>query len=482
MKWLGAVQIALPAKSLIILPILTHKLGTGDYGVWSQVAVITAVAAPLMNWGTSFGFVRRKAGAPIEERARLFRAWVYALVTAFVVVLAMALAAADPLTRHVLGSPEQGTALVAFAVLLAFSGMLLNAEVAWLKLNGESHIHAMVLLADAVLAILAVVAFVLIQGSVVHLAGLTFLADVVLVSGLFVRHLRRHGWGEADFKAFWSAFRYGLPLMPLSFANAGINWVDRIVLLRYLSISDVGIYSLAHAIAQMAVQAFTQPVRAYYPTRATAAYNLGNLEAVRTLYGLSAGTTFAVQVPAAIGLFFVAPTFIAIIAPPSFTPSPAVLPLVFIGYAIDRQATYSLLVFEWQMRQHWVTITQLGTLALNLLLNLLLIPRFGLIGAGIANVVAFAIRYLFVQAMVSSTTPLRANPTFIVKVVAASAIMGFGLWLLPDAPPSTGLWRTAGHLAVQVTVGVVVYLTALMALGGIASSGVKAAFSRVVNL
>jgi O-antigen/teichoic acid export membrane protein len=464
-KWLGIVQVVLRAKSLVIIPFLTRDLGAVHYGVWSQVAIITAFVSPFISWGTAFGFVRRMAGTSIEERARVFRAWIYMLLVAFAVVLLAVLAVSAPLSRHLLGSPEEGRALVALAVAFALSGAVLNAEIVWLKVNGESRIHALFLIAQAGLSLAAIVTYLLVGGSVLFLVAMTLAADVIIVAGLFARYLARYGWGRPDVTGFWAAFHYGLPLMPTAFADIGINWVDRVVLLRYLSIADVGVYNLVHGITLMIVQSLTQPVRAYYPPRATAFFNTGKMDELRTLHGLSAGTLFAIQVPAAIGLFFVAPAFIAIMAPPEFAAGAQVLPLLFLGYAIDRQNIYNQQIFEWQFRQHWITISLYGCFALNLLFNVILVPRLGLLGAGIANVTAFAARYLFILAMVRQASPLRPNHAFIAKILLAGAIMGASLWLLSHGLPHFESWHALVKLILMLAAGGGTYLAVLVALG-----------------
>ena len=474
-KWLGLAQLALRAKGLVVLPFLTRELGVVDYGVWSQVAIVTAFAAPLINWGTAFGFVRRKAGTPIAERERFFSAWIYAVFAAFAAVFAVTMAVSEPIAGYLMDSPSQGPVLIALALTFALTGGIFNAEINWLRVNGESRVHALTLFAQAGLSLTAIVTYLVVGGSVVFLVALTVAADALLVLGLFVRYLLQHGWARPDFPSFWAAFRYGLPLAPLAFAMIGINWADRLVLLRYLTIADVGIYNLVHGITLMAVQSVSHPVRTYYPARATAYYNAGKMEELQALYGLSAGTLFAVQVPAAIGIFFVAPVFLAIMAPPEFAAGAQVLPLLFLGYAIDWQGIYNQQIFEWQYRQHWVTISLCGCFALSLLLNILLVPRFGILGAGIANVTAFSARYLFVFLMVRGHSPHRSSGIFVLKILVAGAIMGATLWLLPQVMPGFQSWNVVVQFLLLVVTGAATYFAALFALGVIAISGVRTA-------
>ena len=464
-KWLGLVQVALRAKGLVVLPFLTRELGVLDYGVWSQLAIVTAFVGPFISWGTTFGFLRRKSGKSLEERRRFFSAWIYALFAAFALVFAIVMAVAAPLAGYLLRSPDQGTALIAFAVLYAFTGALLNAEINWLRVNGESRAHALSLLAQAVLSLAAVVTYLIVGGSVLFLAALTVAADALLVAGLYARHVGLLGWARADYAAFWQAFRYGLPLMPMAFADIGINWIDRLVLLKYVSIAEIGIYNLVHGMSLMIIQTVTQPFWAYYPPRATAYFNAGKTKELRTLYGLSAGTLFAIQVPSAIGIFFVAPPFLAIMAPPEFAAGAAVLPLLFLGFAISRQGLYIQQVLEWHYRQHWVTISLYGCFALNVLFNFLLVPKLGLVGAGISNIAAFTARYIFIVALIWDKSPVHANVGFVVRILAGGAFMAVIMWLLPAAFDQFHSWGPVIQFLISVAVGSAAYVTALGAFG-----------------
>jgi len=93
---------------------------------------------------------------------------------------------------------------------------------------------------------------------------------------------------------------------------------------------------------------------------------------------------------------------------------------------------------------------------LNVGLNILIIPRYGLVGAGFVAALAEAVT-LLLGLLVLRKIGVRYSPRFIWRPVAASCLMGASLIAL----------GTHRELAVYLSAGCVVYLFALVILRGI---------------
>lgn len=472
-KWLGMAQIVLRMKGLIILPFITRELGTLNFGIWSQITIITSLIIPFLLWGTVQGFIRKYTDKPLDERLMVFRAWIYALISIFILVFVAVVVCEPLIVKFFLLEGEDSFSLIVLAALFSLPNVLVQAQIGWLIVAGEQRTHALALTAQSMLTLGAVVIFLLWGGSVLRLVSLMFFAELLFALILFSRFLLRYGLGPADFSGFRTIFRYGVPLMPMGFANLGLNMADRLVLARFVSISDIGIYNLAHSIAAMLVQTIAQPLRAYYPSRATALFNQGKNEDLQKLYELSAGTLFTFSLAVAVGLFVVGPVLMEVIAPPEFADGAVALPLIFLGYAVERQTTYNQQILQWEYRQHWITTTLFGSLILSLSLNLFLVPKLGILGSAIANLVSFTARYIFILILVASSSPIRPSIRFIFKVVAACGIMGVFTWALPQFFPVITLWPALPRLLILSSSGVVFFLIAAIMLRLVSFSDIR---------
>lgn len=431
-KWLALAQIFLRAKGLIVIPLITHSLGATNYGVWTQIIAVAALAMPFIIWGMNRGFIRYASGEDIDKQLSLYNAWLswvffWVLVVAIPIVLFR-----DEISSFVLQDGTDGSELILFTIGWCLANGLFQTFTVWLQASGQSAFFSIALVLQSLFSLLAIILYLLLDGSLMLLVSLTVGVELLFIFSLLVHHFFKYGWHRPDYSQLKVVFLFSYPLMPITFANLGINWGDRVVLLQYLTISDIGIYNLIHGLAMMIVQTITQPIRSYYPARSTKLYLNKKFEDLQVLYNLSAGTLFAFYIPSILGLFFISPYFLSIMAPAEFSIGAYLLPILFAGYALDRLCTYNQQYLEWTFKPVWITVSLFGCFALNFILNLILVPRYGLIGAGLASVIAFAARYLFIWILVRGSFPLKNNPLYVVKICISGLLMMVGLWAMED--------------------------------------------------
>jgi O-antigen/teichoic acid export membrane protein len=110
--------------------------------------------------------------------------------------------------------------------------------------------------------------------------------------------------------------------------------------------------------------------------------------------------------------------------------------------------------------EHWVFRVTLASAVLNLLLNVALIPHFGLVGAASATVLTEAVRMALAAWVARRKGFHLPGPRRFVKAGVASLAMAGCLLLSPNAP----VW-------IGVPMGGIVYLAVLTGLGGIRLGG-----------
>ncbi|WP_299378842.1 oligosaccharide flippase family protein [uncultured Kiloniella sp.] len=465
-KWLTLAQLFMRAKGLIIIPLMTHALGSVDYGVWTQLSAVAALFMPFVIWGMNRGFIRYASGRDTSEQLSLYHAWLIFIIAAVSFIALPIAVFRQEISDFVLNGADGDGNLVLFAILFCLANALFQTYTVWLQASGQSGLFSIVLVVQSIFSLFAIIGYLIVQGSLFLLVSLTVGAEIFLVFSLLSYQLYRHGWHRPDFSQLKLIFLFSYPLMPITFANLGINWGDRVVLLQYMTISDIGVYNLSHALGMMLVQTVTQPFRSYYPARATKLYKDGAMEELQKLYNLSAGSLMIFYVPAVIGLFFVASDFIAIMAPEEFSQGSVLLPLLFAGYAIDRMCSYNQQQLEWSYRPVWITVSLFGCFGVNFTLNTLLVPHYGLLGAGVSSVLAFALRYLFIWALVRRKMPVRNSLGFILRILFCGFGMGLSLFLVEHFFVPMGIVQSnLLMLILYVSCGASIYLLTLLLFG-----------------
>jgi O-antigen/teichoic acid export membrane protein len=179
--------------------------------------------------------------------------------------------------------------------------------------------------------------------------------------------------------------RFGLPLMPSGLFLWGMSFSDRFFLVKLSGEAEVGLYSIGVRLSS-AILLVVTAFRTAWPAFAHSIEDEG--EAKRT-YGFV--LTYAVYVTcwAALALSLLAPWLLRLLTTPRFYAAENVVaPLAFAGaafaaYVVSQIGTHRAR----RTRSNWL-VTGAGV-AVNVVLNLALIPPFGRMGAAVATLVTY---------------------------------------------------------------------------------------------
>ena len=225
--------------------------------------------------------------------------------------------------------------------------------------------------------------------------------------------------------------RFGLPTMPAELSLYALNVIDRVALVRLAGLAEAGLYALAVKFSQVV----TVVVRAFNLAWPPLAYSIRSDDEARRAYSLVVTYYLLVSFTIVLALSLEARWVVRALAAPEFFDAYEAVPLVATGVTL--YALYlvlSVAVGRVGRTEYNFPVTAVA-LAVNIGLNLVLIPPYGIVGAGIALVVAYLV---MVGADVRGHAPgVPARP----RVGAASrassrfaaALFAGGELLLPDS-------------------------------------------------
>lgn len=428
------------AAGLVLMPIYTRFLSTADYGIYSlsmMIASMTGVVMALGQPGSLTLHMRHKV-ARSDLGVLLFT------VTSFVLLFGAALLGVGIIVgpRVVPWLSRTGELTfrpyVLLALLIAYAGLPLALVQAVNRARGEARQHTLFQLAQFSVNTAFTLFFVVVlrQGPAGSLRGslIAALAVAPVALALLIREMR------ARFSMSWLAasLRFGLPLVPHYFAGWLLTFADRALLARLASMSEVGLYSVAYNLS-MALNLFTTAInQAWSPIY----YDLSDSEEGRRQ--LPRLTTVSAAAIAALAMAFtlLAPEVLPVLAAPAYAGARVVIPLVAAGYFFFALYMLTSTPIFYAKRTHFVPLVSGGAAALNIALNLIWIPRWGMIGAAAATLLSYA-----GMASVSWVVSRRLRPgafedlrlfrvviAYGASLGAAYAIMGLGLPPLARIP------------------------------------------------
>jgi O-antigen/teichoic acid export membrane protein len=381
---LGGIVSRLLAVAL--LPLYTSYLGTAGFGKIETVVALTTVLVVVLRLGISSAFFRFYFDSNDEAQRRLV------VRTSFWFTMAVATAGlvagcllADPIAHLLrLGNDP-------WLVRAGFVGL-------WAQMNYEQLTSLFRVEERPVAFVTASIAniFITVGTTVLLVVGLDKGATGAIVGnflGTLVVYFvllgyRRYQLGlEFDRGLLRAMNRFGLPLVPSALALWAINFVDRFFLAVFKGQSEVGVYSLAVRASSVIVFMMVA-FRLAWPAFA---YSIEDETLAKRTYAFVLTYLLLVCCWVSLVLGLLSPWIVRLLAPnqPSFyRASEAVGILAFAGTAYAGYTVLAIGIGRAKRTQfNWI-VTGAGALV-NVVLNLLLIPPYGMMGAAVSTAAAY---------------------------------------------------------------------------------------------
>lgn len=247
---------------------------------------------------------------------------------------------------------------------------------------------------------------------------------------------------------------YGLPLA-ITFS---LGWVidssDRMLLAWLVNEGATGVYSAGYDLAQQSLGLMLVVVNtAAYPLVIRQLADHGEAAASEQLR-LNGELIITLALAGAGGLIVLAPVIVDTVFGESFrSDALIVLPWIAAAAAVAGiKAFYLDIAFQLARQTRWQVYTSIVAAVANVLLNLLLIPHYGILGAAWATLVAFVLAAVASGCLGVRVFPMPALLPLLSRGLAVAVLASFGAWLVMQAGLATLLTLILG-IAVGGTLG-----------------------------
>jgi O-antigen/teichoic acid export membrane protein len=397
-----AANILSKLIAVALLPLYTRYLTTGDYGAAEVLFAAVVAASIVVRFGVIEAVLRfyYKAG---EDPDRVVATSFAALFWFATVAALVALPFAAPLAEALL-DPGEGTPLADAApdlMRIAIGGLWVATLHEYLltlfRLEERARAFFAVTIANVLAAIALTVALVVgaDEGARGLLLG-SYISGALFVLGLIVVHWRRLSL-RLDRPLLRRMLRFGLPTMPAELSLYGLNFADRIIIVRLLGVAEAGLYAVAVKFAQ-GVNILVRGFQLAWPPLA---YSIRDDDEARSFYARVV-TLFVAGIALVVVVIWLFARWIArALAAPEFFASYEAAGLISAAIALYALYMVQLVILGRTGRTELNLPATLTALAVNIALNLLLVPPLGIVGAALALVASYfvvvALMYLFTQ-------------------------------------------------------------------------------------
>jgi O-antigen/teichoic acid export membrane protein len=370
---------------LLLLPLYTRYLTTSDYGKVETLIALTIVVGIVLRMGITSALFRFYFDSPEPSHRRLV------LRTSFWFTMSMAtlglvagLVLSPQISELLFGTPDDWE-LVAASVVNLWVNMNYEQLTSLFRLEERSTAFVSASLANILLTVAATLLLVvgLEAGPLGVIVG--NFAGTLVVYGALVGYRREQLGLQFDRGLLREMNRFGVPLIPTALLLWVTNFSDRLFLVKLADTAEVGLYSVGVRIASAMVLLLTA-FRLAWPAFA---YSIEDDREARRTYAYVLTYLVLVTTWVATGLTLLSPWIVDWLTTPDFSSASRVVgPLAFAAVAFGGYIVVAIGVGRARRTQfNWVVTG--AAAAVNVALNLILIPPYGMMGAAVATIAAY---------------------------------------------------------------------------------------------
>ncbi len=254
--------------------------------------------------------------------------------------------------------------------------------------------------------------------------------------------------------------KYGFPLIAVNIASWVLSLSDRYVLKIFRSSQEVGIYSIGYGIPDQAIRII---IMLFAIASGPIAFNLWENKGVETSRAFLEKITrfyLLISLPATVGLSVLAKPVVSVLASPAYLTGYIIIPLVAFSIFFTGIEWQFGNILNYYKRTDLTMYYNLIGAALNLTLNLLLIPKYGYIAAAATTFIACMASLVMVIVMSRRFLVWQFPFKSLGKITSASGVMGIIVYYLISNLTSSNLV----NLILGIIVGILVYSSMLLLL------------------
>ncbi len=438
----GIADLLIKASAFITLPIYSRALSTADYGTWNTLITGVGLLGAILALGGDSAYARYFLAAKTDaERKTITSTWFGFLALWSGALVMLCLIFSEPTAEWALKDASLAP-LVILSLLTAPVG-LINAMCAQaLRNRFQTRQFVFWNVTAAVLSIgLSVGGVIVLEWGVAGiLAG--GLAAALIMFPIRLWTIRDLLQPHISLPHLRELLRYGVPLVPVSLAYWVFASSDRILLGQLADFSQVGLYAVASQIASFLGFLHGALGQAWIP-RAVLLYETDPASAGR-IFGQMLTYFLTLFGVLSVGVSAFAEAIIRVLSTDAYlmaATAVAPLALAFVAYASTQVTSISITL---KNRTEYFTLFSWLAAVLNVGLNLLFIPQFGLLAAAWSTTAA----YLFLTAAYTLVSQrlwvVQYEVSRIVKVTALTLGFSIAPLLFPETELMIGVLLSGG--------------------------------------
>lgn len=460
---MGLSVFILGVKSFVLLAILSKGFGAYFYGIWSQINITITLFSMVAILALEQAIIRFLSGSKSKSKIskEFFSVFLVVSISGFLFSLALFLIA-KPLSILVLNDIGSYIYFQAAAILILF--LVLNSlSLTYFRAFEKIKKYCLFVFIDSVLQI-GLIYLVIRFGygilGVIGAMGISFLFVLLLQLFFIIRHV---SLSIPNFRIMKLYFKFSLPLILTPIFYWILRTGDQYIIGYFLGAAAVGIYSLVYSVSYI-IRILSDPIILMLQPAMSRAYNHNNIDQVKKYISYSYKYNFIFAIPAAIGLSILSKSVIGLISGEEFVSGSVLVPIISIGLVVNIFWMILNLTLHLLKKTKIIFLLVFLSTLINVLLNVVFVPLWGILGAAFATLLTFLLLSLVSIILIYVYVKIDLMYGFLFKVILASLIMGIFVYFINN------LIGNIFGLVISIIFGVFIYGLLLLIMRCISKS------------
>jgi len=453
----GHVLIML--ASFISFPILTRVFSVEEYGIFGLVSVTVFILVAISKFGAQYSAVRYYNEYKIGGNEKLTTYYTTFLTQSFLFAFATALLfllvsrifskfISDPLLKD----------LIWIVAILSITGSLIIRLTNFIRVEQKTKLYNVIEVIRRYSRLGLGLFFVFyFSKTLKYFFSGQILIDVLVISILIYFLFLRNKINFRNFSSslFKKSIYYGLPLLMMELATLFFRFIDRYLIQFKLTTEALGIYTVGANLSQYVQEVVFLPISlAIFPLYMEIWTNEGK-EKVELFLSKTVDYLLLLCIPIVFGVCAVGKELVVFLASNKFEQAYKIVPYIVTGtmlwgfYPIFAAGLYI------QKKTKVLALTIFLISCLNVVLNLVLIPIWGIKGSAVSILISYVTLTIVIVNISFKYIKLDINLLNIVRYSIASIIMFLVVYNIVIS-------NNIISIIIKSLVGAVVYLTLIM--------------------
>ena len=414
-------NIATKGIGVITLPIYTKFISVPEFGLFGLIEISIAILVEIFTLGQANSILLFSSSIDNKDQRKsaFFSIFIVVFIIAFSALLMFEVLKTPVL--DIFNASNEIRNLYTLALLVILLRVINTLFLFQFRALEKSTLYTVVTLTKLFIIVLLVIFFVAVKQMGITGILYAYILSELLVFIVQLPLMMRQMQIRFNLNVVKTAFNFGIPLIFSSIGIMLLNLSDRYMLQVFADLRTVGLYDLGYRIAGIINMFLIMP---FSLTLLPSAYKVFKTEGDKRYYSKLMTYMCFVLVWAGLALSLFSKEIVGIFAfNPEYNSAFIVIPIIILSYIFSATRNLaSLGMFLTKNTKHIAYITIFAAMV-NILLNLLLIPKFGMMAAAYNTLISFILFHFITKHYADKFYPVNYENVKLFKIFCIGILL-----------------------------------------------------------